>query len=112
MEEVKQWVSGCEGGKECYKAGVTGDAGGKQLVPGGAGGMKCVSGRGGCKAEGIWNKGVKEWKSQVKQWCRRQAVSTWRCRRKAQWNLEVKEASSGYLEVVGTCGCRRQALGI
>ena len=33
------------------KAGVTGDAGGKQWVPGG---MKCVSGRGGCKAVGIW----------------------------------------------------------
>ena len=84
------------------KAGVTGDAGGKQWVPGGAGDMKCVSGHGECKAVGIWN-GGKEWESQVKQGFRRQAVGTWQCRRQAQWESggpggkQLISGGSGYM---------------
>ena len=49
-------ASGCDGVGISGKEGVTGDAAGKQWVPRGAGGMKCVSGRGGCKAVGNWNR--------------------------------------------------------
>ena len=56
----------------------------------------------------IGNKGGKEWESRGaggKQWLPGGTGG------KHRGNLEVQEASSGYLKVVGTCRCRRQALG-
>ena len=57
----------------------------------------------------IWNKGGKEWESRGaggKEWVPGGTGG------KHSGNQEVQQESSGYLKVVGTCRCRRQAFGL